>query len=146
MSVELKGRLVADPELRYTPNGKDVCNGTIALQGGWMSKEKGACPRGWKEDYHGKGYEYTLFCRLTGWGKNATRLAGMRKGDVVHIQAKLSGDLADGVMRPRVYAGRNGAAANWEFQISWFIDDEEDPAYTLEDEMRMPIDSDDIPW
>lgn len=69
--VILIGRLVADPELKYTPNGKAVCNVTIA------------CDKYNKED----GAEF-VDCVV--WNKAAENLAQyMSKGRQVAIEGSL---------------------------------------------------------
>ena len=148
IKIEVIGRLTKDPELRATPSGKDVCTATVAAQGGWVSKEKvNQCPNGWKEDYRGKGYEYTLFIRMTAWDGHATRLSGMRKGDTLHVEAKLKGDLANGVCNPRTYTSRDGAArASWEMQISWFVNESDVPAGQEPPADLVDDDGEEIPW
>lgn len=79
--VILIGRLVSDPELKYTPNGKTVCNVTIA------------CDKYNKED----GAEF-VDCVV--WNKAAENLAQyMSKGRQVAIE---------GSLQKRSYEDKNG--------------------------------------
>lgn len=76
-SVNLIGRLVADPELRYTPNGAAVTNARIAVdQAGAFISEK-------------EGYEAGFFSVVV-WGKQAESFAEYcRKGREVAVSGRL---------------------------------------------------------
>lgn len=77
-SVNLIGRLVADPELRYTPNGAAVVNGRIAVNnaGSFISEQE--------------GYNAGFFSIVV-WGKQAENFANYcGKGREVAIQGRLS--------------------------------------------------------
>lgn len=77
-SVNLIGRLVADPELRYTPNGAAVANARIAVNnaGAFIGE---------KEGYN------TGFFPIVVWGKQAEALADYcAKGREIAVQGRLS--------------------------------------------------------
>lgn len=66
------GRLVADPKLRYTNNGKAVCNFRIAVNTGW-----------------GK-YEHTEYIDIIVWNKRGEACAKyLEKGNPVTVQGEL---------------------------------------------------------
>ena len=79
--VVLIGRLVADPELKYTPSGKAVCNVTVAIDR--QSKDGG-----------------TDFIDVVVWNKNAENLAQyMSKGRQLAV---------DGSIQKRSYEDKEG--------------------------------------
>lgn len=79
--VVLIGRLVADPELKYTPSGKAVCNVTVAVDR--QSKDGG-----------------TDFIDVVVWNKNAENLAQyMSKGRQLAV---------DGSIQKRSYEDKEG--------------------------------------
>jgi single-strand DNA-binding protein len=70
-SVVLSGRMVADPELRYTSSGKAVANFTIAVDDGWGDNKK------------------TYFPKLVAWTHTAEYVAQYgKKGMQVTVQGK----------------------------------------------------------
>lgn len=74
--VLLVGRLTADPELRYTPNGAAVCDVTLAVDRVSRDGERAA-------DF--------IFCQV--WNKQAESLAKyMRKGYRIGIEGWLNID------------------------------------------------------
>lgn len=79
--VILIGRLVADPELKYTPSGKAVCNVTVAVDR--QSKDGG-----------------TDFIDVVVWNKSAENLAQyMSKGRQLAV---------DGSIQKRSYEDKDG--------------------------------------
>ena len=75
--VILIGRLGRDPELRYTPAGKAVCNFTMATSETW-------------KDADGDKQENTEWHRIVLWGKTAELAAKhLAKGAQVYIEGKL---------------------------------------------------------
>ena len=69
------GRLVADPELRTTPNGKNVCNFRVAVD------------RPYKDS---SGEKITDFIPCFCWGKDAENIAvRFRKGDFIGVDVSL---------------------------------------------------------
>lgn len=74
--VLLVGRLTADPELRYTPNGSAVCDVTVAVDRVSRDGERAA-------DF--------IFCQV--WNKQAENLAKFtRKGYRVGVEGWLNVD------------------------------------------------------
>jgi single-strand DNA-binding protein len=71
----LEGRLTKDVELRYTPNGTAVANGTIAV------------PRDYKDD---EGNNPADFLQFVVWDKKAENLANYTaKGDMISLVGRL---------------------------------------------------------
>ncbi len=77
-NVFLIGRLVADPELRYTQKGAPVCDFRIA------------CSRRYKNRETGEWQEETLFINIVAWRRQA-ELANdyLKKGSAVLIEGSL---------------------------------------------------------
>ena len=81
------GNLGADPELRYTPNGKAVTDLRVAVN----DNRKGP---------DGEWIEETLWFRVSVWEQAAERLAEqLRKGNKIY---------AEGQLRAREYDARDG--------------------------------------
>jgi single-strand DNA-binding protein len=81
------GNLGADPELRYTPNGKAVTDLRVAVNNNQRGPD-------------GEWTEETLWFRVSVWEQAAERLAEqLRKGNKV---------FAEGQLRVREYEGRDG--------------------------------------
>lgn len=82
-SVNLIGRLVKDPELRYTTGSDSVyCRFTLAVDKG-MSKEK-------KKELEAKGQQTADFINIVVWGKQAENCQKyLQKGRNVAIQGRL---------------------------------------------------------
>ena len=82
-SVNLIGRLVKDPELRYTTVSDSVyCRFTLAVDKG-MSKEK-------KQELEAKGQQTADFINIVVWGKQAENCQKyLQKGRNVAIQGRL---------------------------------------------------------
>lgn len=77
--VKLIGRLVADPELRYTPTARAVCNMRVATD------------EMWKDSTTGELKKKTEFHRITSWGDRAEQNAKyLAKGRLVLVQGKLT--------------------------------------------------------
>ncbi len=75
--VILIGNLGADPELKYTPSNRPVCNLSVATNE--VFKDKG-----------GNRQERTEWHRVTVWGENAENSAKyLAKGRMVYIEGKL---------------------------------------------------------
>lgn len=73
--VIITGRLVADPELRYTPSNKAVATARIA------------CPRDFKNQ---NGERESDFFPLVIWGKFAENFANwLKKGYLVTVEGRL---------------------------------------------------------
>lgn len=77
-SVQLIGRLVADPELRYTQKGAPVCDFRIASTRRYKNRETG------------EQQEETLFINVVAWRRQA-ELANdfLKKGSAVLIEGRV---------------------------------------------------------
>lgn len=77
-TVLIMGRLVADPELRYTQKGSPVCDFRIAASRRWKNKETG------------EFQEETLFINVVAW-RHQAELANdfLKKGSAVLIEGRL---------------------------------------------------------
>lgn len=74
--VMLIGRLVADPEVRFTPSGKQTSNFRIAVDRNFKQNNE------WKKD--------TLFVRVVTWESLAKRVSDfMKKGNLVFVEGRL---------------------------------------------------------
>ncbi|MCK4755688.1 single-stranded DNA-binding protein [candidate division WOR-3 bacterium] len=77
-AVYLTGRLVADPELRYTQKGAPVCDFRIA------------CSRRFKNRETGEWQEETLFINIVAWQRQAEAANDyLKKGSAVLIDGNL---------------------------------------------------------
>ncbi len=87
--VLLSGRLVADPELRYTPKGTAVCSFRIAVSRYYRDRAEG----GFKEE--------SSFFNIVVWDRMA-EMAGerLRKGSAV---------LVEGSLKSRSYEAQDGS-------------------------------------
>jgi single-strand DNA-binding protein len=108
--ITLIGRLGSDPEARYLPDGTMVTSFSVATSE-YVGKDKVPnCPKGWKESYSTKGWEYTVWWRVTCWrGLAETANNYLEKGRLVFIKAQVGGEIQDGVMNPRVWQGKDGS-------------------------------------
>jgi len=95
MIIEI-GRLTRDPELRYTADGKAVCNFTIAI------------------DKRGGG---TTWMKVSAWGKTAENVnTYLTKGRQVQVIGTLNSDDSG---NPRTYQRNDGTtAASFEMTAS----------------------------
>lgn len=86
--VVLVGRLVADPELRYTPNGVASCKFRVAVN------------RLFKND----GEQQADFISCVAWRKQAENLANFqRKGNLIGLEGKIQTGSYEGQDGKRVY-------------------------------------------
>ncbi len=77
-SVYLMGRLVADPELRYTQKGAPVCSFRIATTRRFKNRESG------------ETQEETLFVTIVAWRRQAELVNEfLKKGSAVLIEGRL---------------------------------------------------------
>lgn len=75
--LQIIGNLGADPELRFTPEGKAVVNLRIATNRSWPDGKGG-----WNEE--------SIWFNATQWDDKAERLAEqLRKGDQVYVEGRL---------------------------------------------------------
>lgn len=83
--VILVGRLVRDPELRFTPNGVAVCSFTLAVNRPFTNQQ---------------GEREADFINCVVWRKSAENLANYkRKGNLIGV---------DGRLQTRTYDGQDG--------------------------------------
>ncbi len=81
-TVNLIGRLVRDPELRYLTTGTATCNFTLAVDRG-LSKEK-------KQEMETKNQPTADFLRIIVWEKMAENCANfLTKGRLVAVQGRI---------------------------------------------------------
>lgn len=91
------GRVGAEPELRYSPEGQAVCNFSVAVQAGYGEKR------------------YTMWYRVSTFGKQAEFVVEkVKKGARVLVEGALRGDPATG--GPRIYQ-RNDGTAGAQFEV-----------------------------
>lgn len=75
--VILIGRLGKDPELKYTPGGKAVCNFSLATSERWTGQD-------------GQRNESTTWHNIVAWGKQAEVIKEyLRKGREVYIEGRI---------------------------------------------------------
>ena len=78
--ILITGNLTADPELRYTPNGKAVLSASLANNEYYT-------------DSQGEEQKVTTFVNLELWGKSAENFGKLvKKGQEVHVEGKLRMD------------------------------------------------------
>ncbi len=71
------GRLAADPEVRYTPQGTAVANARVAINDGYPDKD-------------GNWIDRTIWVTLTFWGKLAEAIGEKaHKGDSIDFRGSL---------------------------------------------------------
>lgn len=88
-TITIRGRLTADPELRFTPSGAAVCNVTIASNARRFDRQANE----WKD-------EPAAFWRCSIWREAAENVAeSLTKGTAV---------VAVGVIKPRSYETKEG--------------------------------------
>lgn len=87
--LDLIGRLVRDPELRYTQAGQAICNFTIAIDRK-LSREK-------KEEMEAQNRPTADFIRINAWGKQGENASQyLAKGSLCAIEGRLqSGSYVD---------------------------------------------------
>lgn len=92
--VHICGNLGRDPEMRFTPTGKQVTNISVADN------------RVWKDDKGVKQEETTWF-NVTFWGPVAEVINQyFHKGDPIYVDGRLTPDASTG--GPRVYRRKDG--------------------------------------
>jgi single-strand DNA-binding protein len=79
--VILIGNLTRDPELRYTPQGKAVCEFAIAVNSSYTNKQSG------------QKVEEVSFIDIVAWGKTGEVVAEyLKKGRPVYVEGRLKQD------------------------------------------------------
>lgn len=77
--VFLTGRLVGDPDIRYTPQGKEVAQFRIAVNLRFKSKQD---PNNFQEE--------TSFINIIAWNRLADRVEKtFKKGDLIFVEGRL---------------------------------------------------------
>ena len=77
--IFLTGRLVADPDIRYTPTGNEVAQFRIAVNIRYRSKQE---PANWQEE--------TSFITIIAWNKLADKVEKtIKKGDLIFVEGRL---------------------------------------------------------
>jgi single-strand DNA-binding protein len=74
-NVVLSGRLGQDVETRYTANGKQVANLSVAVDDSYKKENE------WVKK--------TVWLRVAAWGKQAENASSLRKGGLVFVAGKL---------------------------------------------------------
>jgi single-strand DNA-binding protein len=78
--AEVIGFLGADPVLRYTPNGKAVCDISVATNS-------------YYKDANGESHTDTEWIRCTLWGRDAENASQyLHKGSQVHVEGRIKTD------------------------------------------------------
>jgi single-strand DNA-binding protein len=91
LNLSFVGRCGADPEVRYLPDGKPVCNLSVAVRAGFGEKR------------------HTQWMRVSCFGKQAEfAAANVHKGKRVLVSGVLNDDPSTG--GPRVYTKADGTA------------------------------------
>lgn len=86
--VVLVGRLVADPELRYTPNGIASCKFRVAVN----------------RPFKNEGEQQADFISCMAWRKHAENLANfMKKGSLIGLEGRIQTGSYEGQDGKRVY-------------------------------------------
>lgn len=98
------GRLGADPEMRFAPNGQPVTNFSVATNRKY--KNSG-----------GEEVKETVWFKVSAWGKMAEVCNNyLRKGSQVYIEGRLIADPATG--GPRIWTRQDGSpAASFELHV-----------------------------
>lgn len=127
------GRLVRDPELRYTPQGKAVASFSIAVDDGWGDNKR------------------TIWMRVTVWDKQAETVNNfLKKGRQVLVEGRLQPDKETG--NPKIFTRQDGSSgASYEVvaNVVRFIGSREEStsAVSTEGGVDFPAeDSSDIPF
>jgi single-strand DNA-binding protein len=99
----LVGRLVRDPEMRYTPNGNAVTNLSIAYNRAYT-------------DSSGQKVDETTWFRVNVWGKQAESCnTYLEKGRLVLIEGELVPDKETG--NPKIFTRSDGTPGS-SFEIN----------------------------
>jgi single-strand DNA-binding protein len=86
--IQIIGNLGRDPELRYTPSGRQVATFTVAVNQSQMIQQSG------------EWIESTDWFRVSVWGDRAERMAeSLRKGNKVFVEGRF---------KTREFEGRDG--------------------------------------
>lgn len=133
------GHLIADPELRYTPNGKAVCSFTIAVEKE-LSKEK-------KEEFKAQGKATATFIPVEVWGGSGENTAEkLTKNSLVAVSGWLDNnnyerDNPEG--GKIVYRGFKLVADKVRF-LDWLVRKKDTDSGA--NQMEMDVPEDDLPF
>ena len=135
-SVNLVGRLVRDPELRYIPgSGQAVSTFSLAVDKN-LSRDK-------KQEFESQNKSTADFINIVVWGKSAENCANfLVKGRLVAINGRMENNNYVDKDGKKVY-GMNVVANQVEF-LEWG-DKEAKPKYEAPEGFH-PTDNDDIPF
>lgn len=134
--IQIIGNLGSDPEIRYTANGREVANFSVATTESWRDKDAGY-------------QERTEWFRVVAWGKLAIVCGEhLAKGRTVYVQGK---------MQSRKCEGRDGQErVAWEIQAHsvQFLDKPESTSQPRRDDDDEPFerspakpdDNEDVPF
>lgn len=101
--VNLAGNLTRDPELRYTPQGKSVCEASIAINKRWTTES-------------GEQKESTVFVSLVIWGKRGEAFAKyLKKGQPVYVSGELSQESWDDKKTGEKKSKTRVTVNDWQF-------------------------------
>ena len=102
--ITLIGNVGKDPELKFLPSGKALCNFTLA------TNER-------KKDLDGVVTDSTVWWRVTAWGNTAEAVNKYaKKGSKLLIEGKLYADQSG---NPRVFQRQDGTwSANYELNAN----------------------------
>jgi single-strand DNA-binding protein len=124
------GNVGRDPDSRFTPNGQQVCNFTIAVNE-YVSGEKS-----------------TLWVRVSAWGKLAeTCQAYIKKGSKILVEGRLVFDTKTG--GPKVWQGQSGSGANFEIMANTvrFLSSKDDSQHQEQGQQQAaPMEQNEIPF
>lgn len=135
-TVILMGRLVRDPELRYTPNGTANCKFTLAVDKG-LSKDK-------REELASQGKPTADFISVVVWGKMAENCANyLAKGRQVVVEGSIQTGSYDNAQGQKVYT--TDVLANRVHFIDKGDGQAKSNSQELPDRFK-PIDDDDLPF
>jgi len=105
--IILAGVLGRDPEMRYTPNGRQVTDFSMATKERWTGQD-------------GQPQERTIWWRVTLWGKDAENANQiLRKKSRVLVEGRMTPDPKTG--NPRIWTRQDGtpAAAYEVTALTW---------------------------
>lgn len=136
-SVNVIGRLVKDPELRYIPNsGKPVSTFTLAVDKG-LSKDK-------KLEMESKNQSTADFIRIVVWGKQAENCANfLSKGKLAGISGRIQSGSYEDTSGKRVYT--TDVVASSVMFLEWADKNSSNGNFEAPEGFH-PVDDEDIPF
>lgn len=130
--ILIVGNLGRDPELRYLPSGKAVCNMNVATNRKYT-------------DSNGQQVKETTWFRVSVWGKQAEACHQyLRKGSGVLVEGTLTPDLNTG--GPRIWTRQDGTpGASFEVRAAQvkFLPGRGEGEYDNGEDMDTPSSSED---